>query len=161
MAFFSFANPVNSQKTLDDILYQDFKEVETFGYIQVKVQGEDSLLVGLKSEELTEFAKLKYKNNFANIEYKEIPAEESYLYQEEEKAKKVGSIWFRVWIVGEDFPIAYYIECRAGTYQNYEIWRDEVLGFCDAKELKQIVRNEITRMIENLAITFFKVRGEI
>jgi hypothetical protein len=161
MAFFSFANPVNSQKTIDDILYQDFKEVETFGYIQVKVQGEESFLAGLKSEELTEFAKLKYKNNFANIEYREIPAEKSYLYQEEEKAKKVGSIWFRVWTVGEDFPIAYYIECRAGTYKNYEIWRDEVLGFCDATGLKQIVRNEITRMIENLAITFFKVRGEI
>jgi hypothetical protein len=161
MVFLSLTSAVNSQESIDDILYQDFKEVETFGYIHVKVQGDESFLVGLKSEELTEFAKLKYKNNFANIEYREIPAEESYLYQEEEKAKKVGSIWFRVWTVGEEFPIAYYIECRAGTYKNYEIWRDEVLGFCDRRELKQIVRNEITRMIENLAITFFKVRGEI
>ena len=159
--FFTLTSIINSQDSLDDILYRDFKDVETFGYISVKVQGEQSFLIGLSSGELTDYTRLKYKNNFASIAFQEIPAEEAYLYQEEEKAKKTGSIWFRVWTVGEDFPIAYYIECRAGTYKNYEIWRDEILGFCDVKEVKQIVRNEITRMIENLAITFFKVRGEI
>lgn len=159
--FFTLTSIINSQDSLDDILYCDFKDVVTFGYISVKVQGEQSFLIGLSSGELTDYTRLKYKNNFASIAFQEIPAEEAYLYQEEEKAKKTGSIWFRVWTVGEDFPIAYYIECRAGTYKNYEIWRDEILGFCDVKEVKQIVRNEITRMIENLAITFFKVRGEI
>ncbi len=152
---------IHAQESLDDILYRDFKDVEKFGYIYVKVQGEQAFLIGLSSEELSDYARLKFKNNFASIPYQEIPAEEAYLYQEEEKARKVGSIWFRVWVIGEDFPVAYYLECRAGTYKNYELWRDEVLGFCNAKEIKQIIRNEITRMIENMAITFFKVRGEI
>ena len=154
-------NTISSQESLEEILYRDFKDIQTFGYINVKVQGEQSFSNGLKSEELTDYARLKYKNNFATIAFQEITAGESYLYQEEEEAKKVGSVWFRVWTVGEHFPIAYYIECRAGTYKNYEMWRDEVLGFCDEKEIKQIVRHEITRMMENLAITFFKVRGEI
>lgn len=159
--FVAFGSAINSQESLEEILYRDFKDVETFGYINVKVQGEQAFIIGLTSEELTDYARLKYKNNFATIPFQEISAGEAYLYQEEEKAKKVGSIWFRVWTVGEEFPIAYYIECRAGTYKNYEMWKDEVLGFCDKKEIKQIVRHEITRMMENLAITFFKVRGEI
>ncbi|HNR65891.1 MAG TPA: hypothetical protein PKJ95_06345 [Atribacterota bacterium] len=159
--FVTFGSAINSQESLDEILYRDFKDVETFGYINVKVQGEQTFSIGLTSEELTDYARLKYKNNFAAIPFQEIIAGEAYLYQEEEKAKKVGSIWFRVWTVGEEFPIAYYIECRAGTYKNYEMWKDEVLGFCDKREIKQIVRHEITRMMENLAITFFKVRGEI
>ncbi len=161
LIFFTLSFSINSQESLEDILYRDFKDVETFGYINVKVQGEQAFSIGLKSEELTDYARLKYKNNFAAIAFQEITAGEAYLYQEEEEAKKVGSIWFRVWTVGETFPIAYYIECRAGTYKNYEMWRDEVLGFCEEKEIKQIVRYEITRMMENLAITFFKVRGEI
>ena len=158
---FICSTTTSSQESLEEILYRDFKEIQTFGYINVKVQGDQAFSIGLKGEELTDYARLKYKNNFASIAFQEITAGEAYLYQEEGEAKKVGSIWFRVWTVGEDFPIAYFIECRAGTYQNYEIWRDEVLGFCDEKEIKHIVRQEITRMMENLAITFIKVRGEI
>ena len=152
---------VSAQKTINDILYGDFTEIESFGYISVKVQGEQAALISLNSEELTDYAKLKYKNNFIGIEYQEIPAEESSIFQQEERAKKVGSIWFRIWTVGESFPIAYYIECKAGNYKNYQIWNDEVLGVCDEEEINQIARNEINRMIENFAITFFKVRGEI
>ncbi len=157
----TISNSIHSQESLEDFLYQDFKEIENFGYIAVKVQGEQAFLIGLNSEELTSFARLKYKNNFAHIAFQEIPVEETYLYQEEEQAKKVGSIWFRVWTVGDDFPIAYYVECRAGSYKNYELWHQEALGCSDIKGIKQIIRNEITRMIESLAIAFFKARGEI
>jgi hypothetical protein len=158
---FSVTCIASAQKSITDILYGDFSEIESFGYIYVKVQGERATLIGLKSDELTDYAKLRYKNNFSGIEYQEISSEESSIFQEEEKAKKVGSIWFRVWISGENNPIAYFIECKAGNYDNYEIWSDEVLGVCDEREINQIARNEINRMIEDFAIIFFKVRGEI
>lgn len=158
----STTSHIYAQKSIDDILYGDFKDIETFGYIYVKVQGERSAIIGLNSTELTDYAKLRYKNNFSGIEYKEITVEESTsIFQEEERAKKVGSIWFRIWTAGESSPIAYYIECKAGNYKNYEIWSDEILGICDEKSINQIARTEINRMIENLAILFFKVRGEI
>ena len=151
----------SAQMTIDDILYSDLKEIESFGYIHVKVQGERAAIIGLSNDELTDYAKLKYKNNFIGIEFKEIAVEESSLYQEDSEAKKVGSVWFRIWVAGEGNPIAYYIECKAGNYIDYELWNDEILGLCNERDIKQICRNEINRMIENLAITFFKVRGEI
>ncbi len=157
----SFINSVDAQRTIDDILYGDFTEIETFGYIHVKVQGDRLSMIGLNSKELTDYATLKYINNFSGIKYQEITAEESSIFQEDESAKKVGSIWFRIWIAGDASPIAYYIECKAGNYNDYEIWSDEVLGLCNEKEINQIARSEINRMIENLAITFFKVRGEM
>jgi hypothetical protein len=161
MMVFSVTFIASAQKSITDILYGDFSEIDSFGYIQVKVQGERAALIGLKSDELTDYAKLRYKNNFSGIEYQEISTEESSIFQEEERAKKVGSIWFRVWISGESNQIAYFIECKAGNYENYEIWSDEVLGICDEREINQIARNEINRMIEDFAIIFFKVRGEI
>ncbi|MDD3031852.1 MAG: hypothetical protein PHQ99_00215 [Atribacterota bacterium] len=150
-----------AQRNITDILYGDLAQIETFGYIYVKVQGERAPRIGLSSEELTDYAKLRYKNNFSGIEYQEITAEETSIFQEEEKAKRAGSIWFRVWIAGENSPIAYLIECKAGNYEKYEMWTDEVLGICDEKDIKQIARNHINRMIEDFAIIFFKVRGEI
>ncbi len=161
MLVFSVTCIVSAQKSITDILYGDFSEIESFGYIYVKVQGERAALIGLNSDDLTDYAKLRYKNNFSGIEYQEISSEESSIFQEEEKVKKVGSIWFRVWISGENNTIAYFIECKAGNYENYEIWSDEVLGVCDEREINQIARNEINRMIEDFAIIFFKVRGEI
>ena len=158
---FSATGFAGAQKSIDDILYGDFTEIETFGYIYVKVQGDRSAMVGLNSEELTDYAKLKFKNNFSNIAYQEVTAEESSIFQEEQRAKKVGSIWFRIWIVGEGPEIAYFMECKAGNYDHYEIWNDEILGICDEDEINQIARNEINRIIEDLAIIFFKVRGEI
>lgn len=158
---FSVTCIASAQKSITDILYGDFSEIDSFGYIYVKVQGDRAALIGLKSDELTDYAKLRYKNNFSGVEYQEISSEESSIFQEEEKAKKVGSIWFRVWISGESNPIAYFIECKAGNYKSYEIWSDEVLGVCDEREINQIARNEINRMIEDFAIIFFKVRGEI
>lgn len=158
---FSFTCVASAQKSIIEILYGDFLEIDTFGYIYVKVQGERAPLIGLKEDELTDYAKLRYKNNFSGIQYNEITSEETLIFQEEEKAKRVGSIWFRVWITGESGQIAYFIECKAGNYENYEIWSDEVLGICDEREINQIARNEINRMIEDFAIIFFKVRGEI
>ena len=158
---FSVTCVAGAQKSIADILYGDFAEIDSFGYIYVKVQGDRASIIGLNSDELTDYAKLRYKNNFSGVEYQEITTEESVIFQEEEKAKKAGSIWFRIWIAGDKSPIAYYIECKAGNYDNYEMWSDEVLGICDEKEISQIVRNEINRMIENFAIVFFKVRGEI
>lgn len=159
--FLSVGISAAAQRDITDILYGGLAEIETFGYIYVKVQGERAPIIGLDSVDLTDYAKLRYKNNFSGINYQEISIEESSIFQEEEKAKKAGSIWFRVWIAGESSPIAYYIECKAGNYDKYEIWSDEKLGICNERELKQIVRNEINRMIEDFAIVFFKIKGDI
>ena len=36
--FFTLGTSISSQESLEEILYRDFKDVETFGYINVKVQ---------------------------------------------------------------------------------------------------------------------------
>lgn len=162
LIFLTITVSAREQKTINDILYGELKQIESFGYVYVKVQADNASILGLNSEDLTDYARLKYKNNFSGIDYKEIPAEESNtIFQQDMKAKKIGSIWFRVWTVGEGFPIAYYIECKAGNYKNYALWRDEVLGYCKPDEMNQVARNEIKRMIENFAIIFFKIRDEI
>lgn len=152
-----------AQDSIQELLYGDLKEIESFGYIFVKVEGEKASQIGIADLELIDFAKLRFKNNFSHIQYQEITAEEARFYQEEENAKRVGSIWFRVWLEAgpDDIPFAYYIECKAGNYEIFDMWNCEVLGIADNQNIHQIVRYEMNRMIEDFAMVFFKVRGEI
>ena len=47
MIVFSVSIFVGAQKSISDILYGDFSEIETFGYIYVKVQGDRAVMMGL------------------------------------------------------------------------------------------------------------------
>ena len=46
------------------IVYSDFLTIESFGNIRVVFEGEDAEKIRLNSSELTDFLKLKFKNNF-------------------------------------------------------------------------------------------------
>ena len=65
----SFTQGENAPNTDENywmkIIYKDFKEIEYFGFIYVYLEGDDAGKIGLNSEELTKYAKLKFKNNFA------------------------------------------------------------------------------------------------
>lgn len=64
-------NGLSQGKIFEEIIYKDFKYIEYFNYITVFVKSEHAEEIGLKSEELTKYAKLRFKNNFSSIEYKD------------------------------------------------------------------------------------------
>lgn len=149
--------PKNFKNSMMDIIYGELKEIEYFNYIYVYIAGEDVEKIGLNREVLTIYAKLKFKNNFAYINYKDIVLPHDATDSEK---KKKGSLWFKVWTVGDDYPIAYYIRCKAGNYFRY-FWENEVLGFGSKDNVPDEIKKIIGEMIEKLAIDFFTVRGEI
>lgn len=149
--------PKNFKNSMMDILYGEFKEIEYFGFIYVYVKGEDAEKIGLNSETLTKYAKLKFKNNFAYINYKSIDL--PYNAPDSEK-KKRGSLHIFIWTVGDDYPIAYYIRCKAGNYFDY-FWEIEALGVSSKDNVPDKIKKTIGEMIEELAIDFFMVRDEM
>ncbi len=100
-------------KLFEKLYYRGFKDVQSFGYINV-VLGNTAKQIGLSQGELTDYVKLRFKNNFAKIKYKEVPFEK-WGDLNEADALKVGYLWFRVWVVGDDYPIAFHVQCRAGN----------------------------------------------
>lgn len=147
----------NKRPTLMQIIYKDFKEIEYFGFIHVYVKGDYAEKIGLNSETLTKYAKLKFKNNFAYINYKNIDL--PYNAPDSEK-KKRGSLHIFIWTVGDDYPIAYYIRCKAGNYFGY-FWEIEALGVSSKDNVPDKIKKTIGEMIEKLAIDFFVVRNEM
>jgi len=149
--------PKETENSWMDIFYREFKEIEYFDFIHVYIEGEDAEKIGINGEALTKYAILKFKNNFAYINYKDIDLPSDAADSEK---KKKGSLWFRVWILGDDYPIVYHFICKAGNYFSY-FWENEMLGYGSKDDVPDRIKKIIGEMIEELAIDFFTVRGEM
>jgi hypothetical protein len=154
--FISSAQEGINESAILNIFYGEFKDIEYFNFIYVSIDG-SAEKIGLNSEELTKYAKLKFKNNFAYIEYKDIQLQDN---ASESEKKKKGSLWIKVWTVGENYPVAYHIKCKAGNYFDY-FWEQEVLGYGSKENVPNSIKESVGELIEQLAIDFFTTRGEL
>ncbi len=147
----------SSEKNIEEILYGDvFKEIQYFKLLGVKFEGDDAEKIGLKENELTDYVKLLFKNNFAGIKQKE----KSSLDLEEHK--KIGFLLFTVWVVGDVYPIAYHVDSLMGNMLygfNKGAVSKAVLGCGSRSNVPDAIKNSIKNLVEGLAITFFKARG--
>ena len=78
--------------------------------------------------------------------------------------KQVGYINLRVWVTGDNHPIAYHIKCsfyNNDFSQSNLIWDNEWLGLGSKDYISNHIKEVIDIFIQDLAILFFKVRGEL
>ena len=177
------AEEINPAKVYrDKITHAGFKQIQGFGHISVNVLGSAEKF-GISEKELTDFLKLKIKNNFAGIkiftqkqliELCGISAEE-YLNNKNPfscSSEKIGYISLEIWTVGHDYPIAFHVSCKSGSIRHYHfiesglacspiIWEKAFLGYGSKDSVPDDIRNSVESLIEKLAIVFFKVRGEL
>jgi len=144
---------------IESIFYSGFKTIDRFGLINVSLQGSAEKL-GLKKEELTDYLRLRFKNNFAGMGFKE-PENLLETFQDKEKAKKLGIIHVKVWTVGDDYPIAYHIAINAGNLANGREYETAFLGYGSKRNVPDSVRESISQLIDDLAVAFFKARSEL
>lgn len=142
----------------EEVMYRGFRDVKSFGAIWVRVR-EDAEKIGLRPDELADLVKLRYKNNFAGLPFKKKGIEDFGL--DDTTRKQYGFIDVEVWVVGDDYPIAYHIELDAGTWAKPSIYTDAALGYGNKSSVPKTAREIISGMVERLAIKFFAIRGEL
>lgn len=148
--------PEDWQKKFEEILYGDLKKIESFGFIHVHVKNEEKNKIGMKSEGLTDYLKLRYKNNFSTVAFK------SDVFPDKEEVKpKVGYLWCGVWTVGDNYPVAYHVECKLGSWKKSDILEDAVLGYGTKENIPESIRKTLDQIVSRFAIQFYKVRGEM
>ena len=96
-------------QNMESIFYSGFKTVERFGLIGVSLEG-SAEKIGLKKDNLTDYLRLRFKNSFAGMEFKE---QENLweTFENKDKAKKIGNIHLKVWTVGDDYPMNSTCKC--------------------------------------------------
>ncbi len=73
--------------------------------------------------------------------------------------KEWGRLYVVIWPMGDESPIIYYITAKAGNGLTY-FWEKEIFEKAQKEEILIDIKKNIDQIIEELAIDFFKVRGE-
>lgn len=162
VTFFALVQLVHAQEKkfdLDRLSYPGFWTIKQFALVDVSLEGTAEKL-GLKEKHLNEYLRLRFKNNFSGMQFKE-PDTLFRILLNKEEAVKYGSINVRIWTVGDDFPVAFYIELKAGNLTDVDEYKRAMLGYGSRKNVPETVRNAITELVEDAAVDFFKTRGEL
>jgi hypothetical protein len=130
--------------------------IEYFGKIEIHLRGDAEKL--FNKDEVANYVYLKYGNNFKGIlPFKKISHDKLVKHmgasppEQRTVAHKIGHMAFKIWLVGDDYPIAYNIKFHAGSVVDKDLWNDEVLGYGSKDNLSQNIRKTIDRMLEGLA----------
>jgi hypothetical protein len=138
----------------------DLAQIKKFVAIEVQVQGTAEKL-GLKSGDLTDLTRLTFLKNFpgVSLEMSGAPSVDG-----RERLSQLGYLTCEVWTVGEEYIVAYHLDCNAGSYlmsgRPGTLWNRAILGYGPRGDISDAVHGGLRSMVEQLAATFFKVKGE-
>ena len=142
------------------LLYGEFKTVRTFGLIAVSLVG-DAAQFGLTADTLKNRIKEQFKNDFCSVEYRDLTEDpQRFAKLLAARDPHIGSITFRIWVVGDTTALAYHVRCDAGTFRNFSIWSEEVLGHGTKESLPHTIDDILAEMMKQLSVNFFTARDE-
>jgi hypothetical protein len=140
--------------------FTELKQIKKFVSVEVQTQGTAEKL-GLKKAELTDVSRLAFLKNLPGIPLEASGGPSS---DEKERLSQLGFLTCEVWTVGEEYIVAYYMDCNAGSYLMPRtpgiLWNRAILGYGPKDEISDAVHKGLRSMIEQFGTTFLKVRGE-
>jgi hypothetical protein len=149
---------------------QAFLDIKIFekGSITVSFLG-SAKKIGLDKKELTDYLEFRIKVYFVDINVAKT-LKEFFKYT----GKQQGGINLRIWISGDDYPVAYHLKYKffnfeyryhqsrpKGVRVNDSIWEHEILGIGLKENVSDLIKESIDDVIPKLAIIFYKARGKI
>jgi hypothetical protein len=141
--------------------FADLGQIKKFVAIEVQVQGTAEKL-GLKIGELTDTTRVTFLKKFPSValEMSGAPSGDG-----RERLGQLGFLTCEVWTVGEDYIVAYHLDCNAGSYHMTgkpgTLWNRAILGYGPKSEISEAVHGGLQSMVEQLAGTFHKVRADV
>lgn len=142
------------------LLYKGLKDINSFGLIAVALVG-DTDKIGLSRRGLTDYARTRFQAHFKKTKLEDVAqSSKAFLDLVSTRDKKVGTIAFRVWVVGKEAPIIYHLKIDAGNFDNPAIYTEEILGHGTLGNTSESVRTTIDEMMKDLASVFYKVKSQ-
>ncbi|HJR76816.1 MAG TPA: hypothetical protein VJ805_07575 [Nitrospiraceae bacterium] len=146
--------------TPDPAAFSDLRQIKKFVSVEVQTQG-TAEKVGLNGGDLTDLTRSAFLNKIPGI-----PLEGSRGPSADgtERLNQLGFFTCEVWTVGEEYIVAYHVDCNAGSYITLNtpgsLWNRALLGYGPKDEVSEAVRKGLRTIIEQFAMSFAKVRAE-
>jgi hypothetical protein len=150
-------------KDWDKILYRDLTDVKQFFGVSVSLSG-DAEKVGFVQNDVTEFARLKFKNLFTGFPVQDLPKDSEGKIPRTLDSREWAFLRIKITMVGTDYPVAYHISLRIEKLRpeghGYE---DSSLGYASAKKLTdgRIIKDALSDLMENAAGTLFRIQDKL
>jgi hypothetical protein len=141
--------------------YAELRQIKKFVSVEVQTQGTAEKL-GLMSGELTDVTRLTFLKSFPGValEGSGGPSPDGT-----ERSNQLGFLACEVWTVGEEYIVAYHVDCNAGSYFMSKtpgsLWNRAILGYGPKDEVSGAIHKGLRSMVEQFATSFFKVRGDV
>ena len=144
---------------------KDLSKLKSFENLDVVFMGENEEKIGLSQVALTDFLKLQYENHLGDFHYRERSQKVWTQKLPEDKHTKlgqdeIGNLLIKIWTEGDHYPLAYYMELTADSLENQTVYTAPCLGYCSKDNIVGEVKQNITELMDDFAITFLEARGE-
>ena len=162
LAFAATASPAVTAPgaSLEPASFAELKQIKKFVSVEVQTQG-TAEKIGLKRRELTDLTRLTFLNEFPGVALEGSSGPPAV---GAEGLNQLGFLSCEVWTVGEEYVVAYHMDCNAGSYLMPRLpgslWNRAILGYGPKDQIPDAVHKGLRTMVEQFAATFFKVRGE-
>jgi len=121
--------------------------------------------LGLDDSTFEDYLRLRLKNNLSNYPLLNPCNKSDSLFASLNGDKAV--VLITIWTVGTEYPIALYIKLHVTISYSLTgevestVHDQEHLGVCSRATCEDRIKTSIDEMVENLAITFLKAKGDI
>lgn len=151
-------------------LGEPFEAIKGFGKIRLELYG-DAEKSGLSKSELNAFIKEEILRSFKGMKMLPLPeiplnyTDDRAIRTYSEELYKLGYVYVEVFVVGEEYPIAYHIGCRFGNClymdesRKWAFWEREALGFTSREDLKDDILTWLAKLSEIIAKDFYDSKG--
>ncbi len=140
--------------------FAEFKQIKKFVSVEVQTQG-SAEKIGLKKAEMTDLARLTFLKKFTGVA---LEGSGGPPRNGTEPLNQLGFLTCEVWTVGEEYMVAYHVDCNAGSYlmprMPGSLWNRAILGYGPKDQIREAVDTGLRTMIEQFAVTFLKVRSD-
>jgi len=137
--------------------YKEFKEVEFFSSVVVRIKGDSAKNLNLYENKLRPYILDQLKDIFSprlkNPYSLRMIVESTSLADR----KRFGSLTFMIWVMGSGDSMFYYVEVKAGN-QLHNFWERKVIKEGLREDIPDDIKKLIREFIQELAHDFFAAK---
>jgi len=143
--------------TQEENPYEEFREVEFFSSVVVRIKGDSAKDLNLYENKLRPYILDQLKEIFSprlkNPYSLRIIVESTSLADK----KRFGNLTFMIWVMGSGDSMLYYVEAKAGN-QLHNFWERKVVKDDLREEIPEEIKKLIREFIQELAHDFFTTK---
>jgi hypothetical protein len=140
-----------STKTAPETEYRPAREIKQFTAPTILLRG-TAVELGLDDRTLTSFLEMQFLGDFAFLQ-------NDFAFDKTYETWEIGLFACEAWTVGGHYPIAFHIECSAGSMDEPRNWHYATLGYGPKDKIVELVRKTLDTIVTEYAAFVRKARG--